>query len=68
MERLQKIIKNKYLKYKNIKFIDLSADFRITDEKIYNRNYKIKHKAKNLIQDSIYSIPELAKNIFKILE
>ena len=57
----QKKIKNKYLKYKNIKFIDLSADFRITDEKIYNRNYKIKHKAKNLIQDSIYSIPEFSK-------
>ena len=33
----------------NLKFIDLSADFRITDFRIYEKNYKIKHKAKTLI-------------------
>ncbi len=55
----QKLIKKYYFKFKNIKFIDLSADFRITNTNIYEKNYKIKHKAKKIIKDSIYSIPEL---------
>ena len=55
----QKLIKRVFFKNKNIKFIDLSADFRITNFSIYEKNYKIKHKAKNLIKNSIYSIPEL---------
>lgn len=58
----QKLIRNYYHKYKNLKFIDLSADFRISDAKIYKKNYKLKHKAKKLIKYSIYSIPELNKN------
>ena len=37
----QKFIKNIYHKYKNIKFIDLSADFRISDIRSYLKNYKI---------------------------
>ena len=36
----QKIIKKIYYKYRNIKFIDLSADFRITDPNKYEKNYK----------------------------
>lgn len=66
----QKIINKTYNKYKKLKFIDLSADFRITDHKIYSKNYKIKHKAQNLIKDSIYSISELNKkkiNNFRII-
>ena len=43
----QKFIKKNFFKYKNLKFIDLSADFRIKNSKIYKKNYKIKHKAKN---------------------
>ena len=58
----QKLIKKHYKKNKDLKFIDLSADFRITNSKIYEKNYKSKHKAKELIKDSIYSIPELNKN------
>tara|TARA_B100001093_G_scaffold104667_1_gene96907 strand:- start:1211 stop:2248 length:1038 start_codon:yes stop_codon:yes gene_type:complete len=62
----QKIVKKTYKKYKKLKYIDLSADFRITDHKIYFKNYKIKHKAKDLISDSIYSISEFnEKNINK---
>ena len=57
----QKIITKNYNKFKNIKFIDLSADFRITDSKIYEKNYKIKHKAKNFIRKSLYSISEFNK-------
>ena len=55
----QKIINKYYFKFKNVKFIDLSADFRITNTNIYEKNYKIKHKAKKIINESIYSIPEL---------
>ena len=57
----QKLINKYYYKNRNLKFIDLSADFRILDHKIYEKNYKIKHKAKNLIKKSLYSIPEFAK-------
>ena len=58
----QKILKKNYLKNKNLKFIDLSADFRIRNYKIYEKNYKIKHNAKDLIKNSLYSIPEFNKN------
>ena len=61
----QKLIKKIHPKYKKIKFIDLSADFRIKNSVIYKKNYKIEHKAKNLIKDSFYSIPELDKKNIK---
>ena len=57
----QNIIKKNF-KYKNLKYIDLSADFRINNLKTYQNNYNIKHKAPNLIKKSIYSISELNKN------
>ena len=59
----QKLIKKIFFKYKNLKFIDLSADFRLTNVKLYKENYKISHKAKNLINKSIYSVPELKSKI-----
>ena len=45
-----------------MKYLDLSADFRIRNPNIFYKNYKIKHKAKELIKDSIYSISEFNKN------
>ena len=57
----QKLIKKLFFKNSNLKFIDLSADFRISDKRIFEKNYKIKHKAINLIKKSLYSIPELSK-------
>ena len=57
----QKIINNIYYKYTKIKFIDLSADFRIKKLKEYKNSYNINHKAKNLIKDSIYSLSEFVK-------
>ena len=59
----QQLINKIYKKNKKLKFIDLSADFRIINPKIYEKNYKNKHKAKNLIKYSLYSIPELNKKI-----
>jgi N-acetyl-gamma-glutamyl-phosphate reductase len=61
----QKLIKKYFFVHKRLKFIDLSADFRITNTKVYEKNYKIKHKSKKLIKHSLYSIPELNKKIIK---
>ena len=61
----QKVVNKVYKKNKKLKFIDLSADFRIVNPKIYEKNYKIKHRAKNLIKYSLYSVPELNKKIDK---
>ena len=59
----QKLVNKTFNKNKKLKYIDLSADFRITDHKIYTKNYKIKHKAKTLIKYSLYSISEFSKEI-----
>ena len=61
----QKIIKKNYKKNKNLRYIDLSADFRLENHKIYTRNYKLNHKAKDLIKNSLYSISEFNKNKIK---
>ena len=58
-QKLSKDLLNKNL------LIDLSADFRLKKSNEYYKWYKIKHKAKKLIKESIYSIPELKKNDFK---
>jgi N-acetyl-gamma-glutamyl-phosphate reductase len=60
----QKIIK-KLFKYNNLKFIDLSGDFRIENAKKYKKWYMINHNAIKLINKSIYSIPEFSKNKIK---
>ena len=55
----QKLIKKLFYKYENIKFIDLSSDFRLENHFSYKKNYKLTHRAKNLISKSLYSIAEL---------
>jgi N-acetyl-gamma-glutamyl-phosphate reductase len=65
-----KFVKKYYSKYNHLKFIDLSADFRISNAKTYKKNYNIAHKAKSFIKKSLYSIPEFDKdkiNKFKII-
>ena len=57
----QKLIKKHYHKNNKLKFIDLSADFRIDNPNIYQKSYNIKHRAKKLIKHTLYSIPELSK-------
>jgi len=46
----------------NIKLIDLSADFRLNNIKLYKKWYGINHKCKKLIKNSIYAITEFSKN------
>ena len=60
--KAQKIIQSIYIKNPNLKFIDLSADFRIENEMLYKKNYGQKHKAKKLIKKSLYSISEFVQN------
>ena len=45
--------------------IDLSADFRIKKFNIYENFYKIKHKSKILLSESIYGLSELKENEIK---
>ena len=40
-------------------FIDLSADFRIKDYKILEKNYNLKHKCPFLIKEFVYGLPEI---------
>jgi N-acetyl-gamma-glutamyl-phosphate reductase len=60
---------SKQLLKKNI-LIDLAADFRLETSAEYLKWYKKKHKAINLIKNSIYALPEITgKNIknYKII-
>ena len=43
----------------NNKIIDLAADFRLSDPNSYKKWYKINHKAKNNIINSVCSLPEI---------
>ena len=55
---------SKKLKKNNI-LIDLSADFRISNPKIYKKYYKQSHKAISKIKNSIYALPEFSKKNIK---
>ena len=46
---------------KNVKLIDLSADFRLSNFNHYKKWYGKKHKCKELINKSIYSVTEFQK-------
>lgn len=47
------------------KIIDLSADFRIKDVKIYEKWYKIKHPAAGFIGEAVYGLPEINREAVK---
>mgnify|MGYP006145943965 CR=1 FL=1 len=57
----QKLVKRLFYKYKKLKFIDLSADFRIKNFNDYKKSYKINHRAKDLLKKSIYGLSEFIK-------
>ena len=60
----QKIVKNLF-KFKHLKFIDLSADFRLNNYKTYEKWYHLKHNASNLAKEAKYSISEFSKKSIK---
>jgi len=45
--------------------IDLSADFRLKDVKVYEKYYGQKHIYKEYLTQSVYGLPELYKNSIK---
>ncbi|MDC0059675.1 N-acetyl-gamma-glutamyl-phosphate reductase [Pelagibacteraceae bacterium] len=49
----------------NVKLIDLSADFRLSNHKTYKKWYGHDHKSKNLIKNSIYAITEFTRKKIK---
>ena len=48
-----------------LKVIDLSADFRIKNERIYQKYYKKKHVIPELLKTAVYGLPELHRNEIK---
>jgi len=46
----------------NIKLIDLSADFRLNNPRLYKKWYGINHNCSKLIKKSIYAITEFSRN------
>ena len=49
----------------NIKLIDLSADFRLSDSKLFKKWYGINHSSRDLIKKSIYAITEFSRSRLK---
>ena len=50
---------------KNIKIIDLSADFRLKDINVWEEWYGSKHKEEELLSESVYGLTELNLNKIK---
>lgn len=48
-----------------IKIIDLSADFRLNSSEEYEKWYKEKHTAENLLDKAVYGLPELNRENIK---
>ena len=42
-----------------VKVIDLSADFRIKDQKVYEKWYKLEHKSPQFLEEAVYGLPEV---------
>jgi N-acetyl-gamma-glutamyl-phosphate reductase len=49
---------------RGIKVVDLSADYRINDQALYERYY-VKHTSPNLFKEAVYGLPELFREKIK---
>ncbi|GMT42818.1 MAG: hypothetical protein IEMM0002_1229 [bacterium] len=45
--------------------IDLSADFRLKDPKVYEKWYSTAHSAPELLKDAVYGLPELDRDAIR---
>ncbi len=52
----------------NVKIIDISADFRISDVDIWEQWYGQKHACPELISESVYGLPEIKNQRLKIAD
>jgi N-acetyl-gamma-glutamyl-phosphate reductase len=50
---------------KGVKVVDLGADFRIKSKEIYEQWYKVEHLCSELLEDSVYGLPELKRESIK---
>ena len=48
-----------------VKIIDLSADFRLKDVKVYEEWYKIEHKAPQFLEEAVYGLCEINRDDVK---
>ncbi|RKM55624.1 N-acetyl-gamma-glutamyl-phosphate reductase [Butyrivibrio sp. X503] len=48
-----------------VKIIDLSADFRLKDVKVYEEWYKIEHKSPQYIEEAVYGLCEINRDKIK---
>lgn len=48
-----------------VKVVDLSADYRLKESQIYQKWYKKEHTSKNLLESSVYGLPELYREQIK---
>lgn len=48
-----------------LKVIDLSADFRYNDYKVYEDTYKTVHPEKEILKQAVYGLPEIYKDKIK---
>lgn len=48
-----------------VKIVDLSADFRLKDVKVYEEWYKIQHKSPSFIEEAVYGLCELNREDVK---
>lgn len=47
---------------KDVKIVDLSADYRIKDVAVYEKWYGIEHKSPQFIQEAVYGLCEINRN------
>jgi N-acetyl-gamma-glutamyl-phosphate reductase len=48
-----------------VKVIDLAADFRLQDTKVFEKWYKMSHTCADILKDAVYGIPELYRDQIK---
>ena len=48
-----------------VKVIDLAADFRIKDPVVFEKWYKMPHRALDLLSEAVYGLPELHREAMK---
>ena len=59
------VLINKLIKFKNLKVIDLAADFRINDKSVYKEYYGKDYRSNDILKSSIYSLSEFVKDKIK---
>ncbi len=47
------------LRSEGVKVVDLSADFRLRDPKVYAEWYSLEHREQELLKQAVYGLPEL---------